>query len=200
MFQVRVGDLGAGWGRGTAMASWGRSLWKLAGQSRGASQRWEEAGRRKLGPGDHRAASWPGSRIGGAGKSLGSRPTAGPWRGRGVRAALASALGKRHLLRPQTGGEGQSELRPGAPPTEDCRLQREETWSPEPGPLLHLRAILPLPGFTLGGAQSTMIAPIPQAQREAECWQPSSQFWNCGDQQQSQSAELNHSAGVWLRW
>lgn len=45
---------------GRKMVSWGRSLWKLAGQLKGVCQRWEEAGRRKLGPGDHRAAAWLG--------------------------------------------------------------------------------------------------------------------------------------------
>lgn len=55
-----VGDPGMGVGVGTKMASWGRSLWKLAGQLKGVCQRWEEAGRRKLGPGDHRAAAWLG--------------------------------------------------------------------------------------------------------------------------------------------
>lgn len=116
MFRVEVGDLGGKTGVKTEMASSGRNLWKLAGQPRGASQRWEEAGRRKLGPGDHRAAAaWPGSGRGGAGGSLGRRLTAGPWRGsRG--AASASVLGKRHLLKPQAGkkdivsGSGQRSL------------------------------------------------------------------------------------------
>lgn len=192
MFQVRVGDLGVRGGGETEMASWGRSLWKLAGQPRGASQRWEEAGRRKLGPGDHRAASWPGNRRGGAGKSLGSRPTAGPRRGRGGCAQpwprpWESAIFSGH----RPGEKAEGELKPGAPLPErppepglallgTAGCSGKSCEAPELGLASAGIGFLPLPGFTLGGAQSTLIVPIPQTEGEAEWRQLSSGAQNWG--------------------
>ena len=101
MFPVGVGDLGVAV-REDRDGFLGEKPLEIGRAAQGASQRWEEAGRRKLGPGDHRAATWPGS---GRGGSLGSHPTAESRRGRRGRGwgavASASALGTRHLLRPQ---------------------------------------------------------------------------------------------------
>ena len=72
VFPVGVGDLGVAV-REDRDGFLGEKALEIGRAAQGASQRWEEAGRRKLGPGDHRAATWPGS---GRGGNLGSHPTA----------------------------------------------------------------------------------------------------------------------------
>ena len=72
VFPVGVGDLGVAV-REDRDGFLGEKPLEIGRAAQGASQRWEEAGRRKLGPGDHRAATWPGSGRGGC---LGSHPTA----------------------------------------------------------------------------------------------------------------------------
>lgn len=87
------------------------------------------------------------------------------------------------------GRRAEGELKPGAPlleqpPEPGLALLGPEGCSgksceaPELGLASAGIGFLPLPGFTLGGAQSTLIVPIPQTEGEAEWRQLSSRAQN----------------------
>lgn len=97
--RLKGGTLGnSEWGIGDPRGACGRDrngflgekIFEIGSAVRAAFQRWEEAGRRKLGPGDHRAAAWPG--IGEVGLACGSLDNSHSWAMEGSRAGLALAL------------------------------------------------------------------------------------------------------------